>query len=306
MTKSQLTTPVAFIIFNRPDTTARVFEAIRQAQPPKLLVVADGPRGDHPEDVEKCAAARAIIERVDWDCEVLRNFAETNMGCKHRVSSGLDWVFETVEEAIILEDDCLPHPTFFRFCEVLLRQYRHDQRVMIISGSNLLGKWRSNSQSYHFSYYGGIWGWASWRRSWNYFDVNMKGWAIPEVKHRIRDVLCDPEQYQWRKRLFDGVYSGQIDSWDYAWNFARLLQSGLAIVPSLNLIKNIGFGAGATHTSGSGHFASKLSLHSMVFPLKDPPGVTVDRDYDRRFYLRQKKGLARRILGKLARILSKI
>lgn len=120
MSNYQLKTPVAFVIFNRPDTTKKVFAEIAKARPPKLLVIADGPRADHLDDAEKCTTARAIIDRVDWDCEVLTNYSDINMGCKRRVSSGLDWVFDIVEEAIILEDDCLPHPTFFRFCEELL------------------------------------------------------------------------------------------------------------------------------------------------------------------------------------------
>ena len=186
MTYYQLSIPVAFIIFNRPDTTARVFEEIRRAQPPQLLVIADGPRLNHPEDVEKCAAARAIIEQVDWDCKVLRDFAESNMGCKQRVSSGLDWVFGTVQEAIILEDDCLPHPTFFQFCQELLKHYRDDTRIMAINGTNVLGKWKADIQDYHFSYHGGVWGWASWRRAWEYYDASMSMWNDAEVRKRIR------------------------------------------------------------------------------------------------------------------------
>ncbi len=120
MIDRQLKTPVAFIIFKRPDNTQKVFEAIRQAKPPKLLVIADGARAERPGEVERCAATRAIIDRVDWECEVLKNYSDTNMGIKQRVTSGLSWVFNTVEEAIILEDDCLPHPTFFRYCEELL------------------------------------------------------------------------------------------------------------------------------------------------------------------------------------------
>ena len=130
-------TPVAFLIFNRPDTTAKVFEAIRQAKPPKLLVVADGPRSDNPSEAEKCQAAREIIEQVDWECEVLTNYSDVNLGCKTRVSSGLDWVFDNVEEAIILEDDCLPHPSFFPFCEKLLDNYRDDKRIMDIRRNNM-------------------------------------------------------------------------------------------------------------------------------------------------------------------------
>ncbi|MFM7711944.1 MAG: glycosyltransferase family 2 protein, partial [Microcystis sp.] len=142
-----------------PDTTARVFEAIRQAKPPKLLVVADGPRADRADDIEKCKAARAIIEGVDWDCEVLTNYSDVNLGCKNRVSSGLNWVFDTVEEAIILEDDCVPDPTFFRFCEELLEYYRHDQRIMVISGNNFQFGKKRTGYSYYFSVYTHCWGW---------------------------------------------------------------------------------------------------------------------------------------------------
>jgi hypothetical protein len=282
MTDFQLSTPVAFIIFNRPDTTTRVFEVIRQAKPPQLLVIADGPRPNHPEDVEKCAAARAIIEQVDWDCEVLRDFAESNMGCKQRVSSGLDWVFGTVQEAIILEDDCLPHPTFFQFCEELLKHYRDDTRVMAINGTNVLGKWKADIQDYHFSYHGGIWGWASWRRAWEYYDVSMNMWNDAEARQRIRDVVADEEQYMLRERVFNEVYYGKIDTWDYQWLFARLIQSGLSITPSVNLISNIGFREDATHTKSKNALA-ELDVSAMQFPLRFHRFVAVDRDYDRRW-----------------------
>ena len=154
----QLTTPVVFVIFNRPDTTAKVFEAIRQAKPPKLLVIADGARIDKPGEAKKCAAARAIINQVDWQCEVLTNYSDVNLGCRKRVSSGLDWVFEQVEEAIILEDDCLPHPTFFRYCQELLEKYRDDEHIMMISGNNFQFGRKRNEYSYYFSHYSHIWG----------------------------------------------------------------------------------------------------------------------------------------------------
>jgi hypothetical protein len=139
-------TPVAFFGFNRPHTTERVFAAIREVKPPKLLLVVDGPRSDKPEEAEKCAEVRAIIEKVDWDCQVYKNYAEANMGCKHRVASGLDWVFNTVEEAIIVEDDCLPNPSFFQFCEEMLDLYRNEPRVMMISGTNYLEEWKSSGK----------------------------------------------------------------------------------------------------------------------------------------------------------------
>ncbi|KOR38100.1 MULTISPECIES: hemolytic protein HlpA-like protein [Planktothricoides] len=302
MTDWQSKTPVAFLIFNRPDTTEKVFEAIRQAKPPKLLVVADGPRADKPGEAEKCAAARAIIDRVDWDCEVIKNYADANMGCKRRVSSGLDWVFETVEAAIILEDDCLPHPTFFRFSDELLEKYRDDQRIMAISGTNTLEEWKSNIQSYHFAYFGMIWGWASWRRAWSYYDVEMKLWAEPEMKHRIRDILGNDQQYNRVKQAFDGIYKGQ-DTWDFQWFFARVSQSGLSVIPSVNLISNIGFTAEGTHTTAPTEGISNLSLGSMSFPLRSPYGVGIDREYSQRHNQKfMPKSLPQRIVGKIKRI----
>ncbi len=280
----QVKTPVAFIIFRRPDTTERVFETIRQAKPPKLLVVADGPRPGKPGEAEQCAAARAIVDRVDWDCEVLKNFSDTNLGCKRRVSSGLDWVFETVEEAIIIEDDCLPHPTFFRFCEELLQKYRDDERIMAIAGTNRLGKWKSDTQSYHFANYGGIWGWASWRRAWRYYDVDMKLWADPEIKQRVRDVLADDYQFKLRSKIFEATYAGQIDTWDYQWKFAMHIQSGVNIIPAVNLVSNIGFGGGATHTFAAKSESAEIPTYAIDFPLKENPFVALDRDYDREFF----------------------
>lgn len=274
-------TPVAFLVFNRPDTTARVFEAIRQAQPPKLLVVADGPRPDRLNEEQKCEEVRKIIDRVDWKCEVIKNYSENNLGCKNRVSSGLNWVFETVEEAIILEDDCLPNPTFFMFCEELLERYRHDERVMAIGGTNVLGKWKSDRQSYHFSYHGTIWGWGSWRRAWQYYDVDLKLWEDPEVKNRIKDLVVDEKEYNYRTQVFDKVYAKQVDTWDYQWTFARFIQSGLTILPSVNLVSNIGFGhASATHTQTTWNLAD-LERYELKFPLKFHDYVSLDREFER-------------------------
>jgi hypothetical protein len=277
-------TAVAFIIFNRPDTTKKVFETIREAKPPKLLVIADGQRTDRPGEAEKCAAARAIIDGVDWECEVLTNYSDVNLGCGKRVSSGLDWVFEQVEEAIILEDDCVPHPTFFQFCEIMLNQYRDDKRIMMISGTNHLEDWKSDIQSYHFSYHGGIWGWASWARAWKYYDYEMKLWAESEVKEHIRDVMINKKEYESREKMFDQTYNRVIDTWDYQWNLARLLQSGLSIVPAVNLISNFGFGEDATHTKNSRSQLSKMKKNALKLPIKINYFTVVDRDYDCKYY----------------------
>lgn len=266
-----LSTPVAFIIFNRPETTAQVFKEIRRARPTKLLVVADGPRSDRPGEAERCTAARAIIESVDWPCKVLKNYSNVNLGCKGRVSSGLDWVFNAVEEAIILEDDCLPHPSFFPFCEELLDKYRVDERIMMISGDNFqFGRSRS-PYDYYFSRYVHIWGWASWRRAWRNYDVSMSRWPDIRDSDLLRDIFIRKRLALFWQMVFEKAYQGEVDTWDYQWAFACLINSGLAILPSTNLISNIGFGGDATHAIST-RFAS-MATCSMKFPLAHPPYV---------------------------------
>jgi len=280
-----MNTPVAFLIFNRPETTKLVFESIRKAKPKKLLVVADGSRQERAGESERCAATRAVIESVDWDCEVLKNYSDYNMGCGLRPASGLDWVFNTVEEAIILEDDCLPHPDFFRFCEEMLAHYRYDTRVMQVSGTNILLDWKSDIQSYHFTFSHHIWGWASWRRAWQYFDFKMPLWTKPEIKERVRDVIANELNFEVAARFFDEAYQG-MDAWDYQWAFAKFIQSGLTITPAVNLVSNIGFGEDATHTTtdSENSVVANLSTSKLKFPLKIHGFVAPDRDFERSYF----------------------
>jgi len=281
MSEWQLKTAVAFFIFNRPDTTARVFEAIRRAAPPQLLVVADGARPGREGEAERCAAARAIVERVDWPCEVLTNFSEANLGCKRRVASGLDWVFSLVEEAIILEDDCLPHPTFFRFCEELLASYRHDQRIMMISGNNFQFGERRSDDSYYFSCYPHIWGWACWRRSWERCDWNLESWPRLRDEGWLDDFFGKRDCSRFWRKVFDEVYHGRVDAWSHHLTFACLVQQGLCILPTVNLVSNIGFGGDATHTMVKGKL-SEIPTEPMTFPLRHPPFLLRDQRADRR------------------------
>lgn len=275
--------PVAFLVFNRPDTTARVFEAIRKARPPKLLVVADGPRTDKPGEAERCAAVRRIIDGVDWTCEVLKNYSDVNLGCKQRVSSGLEWVFNTVEEAIILEDDCLPHPTFFPFCEELLDRYRNDERVAMISGDNFQFGQRRTEYSYYFSIYPHIWGWASWRRTWKMYDVDMRSW--PEVRDGgwLHDIFGDARTVRYWTGIFDRAYRNEIDTWDYQLAFSLWIQAGLIILPNVNLVSNIGFGEGASHTN-SGNIVANMPAEPMALPLRHPHFVVRNAQADRYTY----------------------
>lgn len=273
---SQLTTPVALLIFNRPDTTQQVFEAIRQAKPTTLLVVADGPRPDRPQEAEKCAAARAVVEQVDWDCNVLKHYSDVNLGCGTGPATGINWVFEQVETAIILEDDCVPHVSFFEFCQELLEKYRDDSRIAAIAGWNGQ-KGEHSEQSYYFSRYLSTWGWATWRRAWRYFDFEMQ--QLPELQKNkwLETYLQNKKAAKCWGDIFQRIYTkDKQSSWDYQWQLACWLQDGLCIRPNTNLILNIGFGADATHTKDPNQ-APTLASEAIDFPLKHPASVTRDR-----------------------------
>jgi len=276
----QVTTPVALIIFNRPDTTAKVFAEIRRARPLNLLVVADGPRIGRPDDKERCLAARAVVEQIDWPCEVVKNYSDINLGCRSRVSTGINWVFEKEEEAIILEDDCVPHPAFFRFCEELLARYRHDDRIAHIGGTNYQFGRRRTPHSYYFSRYNHIWGWASWRRAWKDYDVDMKIW--PEVRdgNWLQDVLTEKRLVRYWQKNFDKVFAREIDTWDFQWTLACWVNSRLSILPAVNMISNIGCNADATHTLDSNSRVANMQVEGAVFPLSHPPIMVRDRQAD--------------------------
>ncbi|MGB3534838.1 MAG: CmcI family methyltransferase [Microcoleaceae cyanobacterium] len=271
MTQWQLNTPVVFLIFNRPQTTQQVFEVIRQLQPPKLFVIADGARYDHPEDISKSAATREIINQIDWECEVFKNYSETNLGCRQRVSSGLDWVFQQVEEAIILEDDCLPDLSFFRFCEQLLERYRHTKNIFVISGNNFQLSQKRTENSYYFSYYNHLWGWATWRRAWQHYDNTMQQWPDAKQNQLLSQVLSTPKAIQYWSNCFQANYEG-FNSWGYAWTFACWLHQGLTILPEVNLVSNIGFGKEATHTQTI-DFIANLPTEEILFPLQHPDQI---------------------------------
>ena len=278
-------TPITFLIFNRPKATQRVFEAIQQAKPSKLLVIADGPRPHRPDDAENCAASRAVIDRVDWDCELSIKYSDVNLGCQKCVSSGLNWVFNQVEESIILEDDNLPHPTFFDFCDQMLDYYRDDSRVMVINGQNIQFGRKRNEYSYYFSRYFLSWGWATWKRAWKYYDVEMKLWPlIMEGKcGSLQDILVSPREVKYWRGIFEAVYRKKLDSYSIPWFFACWVQNGLSITPNVNLISNIGFGEDATHTrcNSNDNLYADMPLEPMIFPLRHPPTLICNGEGDK-------------------------
>jgi len=270
------------MIFNRPDLTEHVFAAIAEARPRKLLVIADGPRPERAGEAEKCAAARAIVERVDWECDVLKNYSDINMGCARRPATGLRWVFEQVEEAIILEDDCVPHPTFFPFCEELLEKYRNDKRVMHISGNNFFFRQESMPFSYFFSRYCLSWGWATWRRAFQYYDPEIKLWPSVRNNSWLLDILGDPRAVDHWKNVYDLTLASMdnVNTWDFQWVFACWVQGGLSILPSANLVSNIGFRGDATHTKRMEDKCANFATTEMIFPLTHPACMMRDREID--------------------------
>jgi hypothetical protein len=266
---SQLQTPIALFIFNRPDQTAKVLAKIARVRPAHLLVIADGARNEA-ED-QRCQATRSLLDAVDWPCDVRRNFSQTNLGCRLRMSSGINWVFEQVEQAILLEDDCVPDLSFFPFCEELLDRYHDDPRVLSISGDNFQFGQSQTSDSYYFSRLTHVWGWATWRRAWRNYDITMSQWPSVRDSRFLDDLLAtDPAAIDEIRRAFDRVYRGEVDTWDTQWTLSSWLANGLTILPDVNLITNIGFGPDATHTRSPRSEMANLPAMEMKFPLRHP------------------------------------
>jgi hypothetical protein len=264
---------VAMFVFNRPDLTARVFERIAAARPARLLVVADGPRDDVPTDAARCAQVRQIATGVDWPCQVETAFSPFNMGCGRRVATGLDWVFAQVEDAIVLEDDCLPSASFFAYCAELLETYREDDRIGAILGANLVGHRPPDGASYDFSRYFCPWGWASWRRVWQRYDFRLATLETELADGTLARLFPEPALRAYWHGKFAGVRDRRIDTWDYQLGHALLRHGQLAVLPATNLVSNLGFGRpDAAHTTYDAPVAN-LPAGSLALPLRPPPAV---------------------------------
>ena len=274
--------PVLFLVFNRPEPTRRVFEAIRAARPAKLYIAADGPRVGRAEETLLCRQVRDIASGVDWPCAVKTLFREHNLGCKLGVSSGISWFFEHEAEGIILEDDVLPIPSFFAYCDDMLERYRNDERVGMIAGCNLVSNRFQADASYLFSYYCNIWGWASWRRMWQHYDVAMTQWPLWRDGKGLAKVSGGKTFFQshWR-RILDNVHEGNINTWDYQWLFTCWRLGALSILPAFSQISNLGFGADATHmTANTPSYVTDLIVRPLEWPLIHPETVAAEWNAD--------------------------
>lgn len=274
-------TPLLLIAWRRPHTLRQVIDAIRPVAPTCLFVACDGPNPERPGEAEKVADTRQMIENeIDWPCQIERLYSDVNQGCSIGPIRAISWFFEQVEEGIILEDDCVPHPDFFPYCATLLQRYRHDTRVWCISGNNFQdGQWRGDG-SYYFSRYNHGWGWASWRRCWQHFDAGLNQWPALRDSGLLKTVFEDPVEGEFWSRIWQQTHkkSVPITWWDYQWAFTCLANGGLTALPNRNLVSNVGFGADATHTTGK---AINTSIDYGVDPDDQPSFLLRDSSADR-------------------------
>jgi len=263
------------MFFNRAEPTKQVMATIRACRPTTLFLVQDGPRRNHPDDIAACQAARAIAEDIDWECEVHRIYAETNLGVRERFLTGLDEVFDRVEAAIIVEDDCVPDPTFFPYCDELVTRYADDERVGIISGNNFLRGASVTADSYFFTPDVRIWGWATWGRVWKEFSDTERSrqWTLSATQ-QATNRLESPTRRRAMVKMASVVDS--LDTWDVSFVLHCLARGFVNVAPSVNLVKNIGFGGQSTHTSFHS-FTDDIPASAMSFPLQHPRTVEATR-----------------------------
>jgi hypothetical protein len=300
---ANLESTVALFIFRRPDATARVLERILAAGPRRLLVVADGPRADKPGERELCLQTRSIIHQARSVCDVVTNFAEDNLGLRRRFSDGLDWVFEQSDRAIILEDDCLPEPSFFPFCDEMLQRFADDPRIMMVSGDNFLPRSRRFADSYHFSHFVHIWGWATWRRAWKLYDAEMKDWPARRGSNWLESKLGAVDEARLWRGYFDGVHDGRINTWDFQWQYACLVNDGLSVVPARHLVTNIGLDTAASNTFNARDPHFRAHAEPLPMPLKHPGTVqrNVEADHKEFQTLFGKPGRLVKLLRKVGK-----
>jgi hypothetical protein len=276
-----LQTPVLLITYKRLDTTMRVLDRISAVRPVKLYIASNAPNplsaGD---DVKVNTVRNAIKEKINWPCKVVSLFRTEHLSAKHSISSAITWFFEQETEGIILEDDCLVDTSFFYFAQECLERYRNDERVMQIGASNFQQGRKWNESSFYFSRYNHIWGWASWKRAWQHFDLSLKSLDKQDFKRNVAEIFKRPQDKTYWSAMFDYVKSGNIDTWDYQWMFSMWAKKGSSIIPQVNLVENIGFGVDATNTLNPTKDILLLKAGAVYFPLKHPEHVSIEENAD--------------------------
>lgn len=299
----KLEIPVLFLVFNRIDTTKEVFAQIKKIKPPKLYIASDGPREGRPDESINVQKIRTfLLESINWDCEVFTRFNEVNLGCKISVSQSIDWFFQKEEMGIVLEDDCLPSQSFFQFCQLLLQKYQYDERIFLITGYNKQNNWRKDEHDYFFSNLGGIWGWASWKRAWNHYDVDIKDIDNFIANDGFAKSLGKSLGKLKQEMIYNSVIRDNVDTWAMQWGYARHKNNALTCIPSMSLIKNIGFGENATHTHGDN--LDGVEANEIIFPLKENNFVVSDDEYDELLF--KKPSFLARVKNRLKKFIPRL
>lgn len=274
-------TPILLLGFNRPDLSRRVLDVVRRVRPTRLYFAVDGPREGRAGELSLCEEVRALAQSVDWDCDIKTLFQDKNLGCRLGVSSAISWFFDHEESGVILEDDCVPAASFFPYAEELLERYAEEPRVMAVSGDNFVGDRPLAQHSYRFSRYPHVWGWATWRRAWASYDIDMKLWPEFRDYGGLAAISCGNSRFEeYWSGVFDRVARGEIDTWDYQWTFACWLNNGLACVPKVNLVTNVGFDERATHTTSAKNQQAYLEARDLDLPLTHPNFIVRDAQAD--------------------------
>ena len=262
---------VLFLVFNRPNTTKIVFEAIREARPPRLYIASDGAREEKIGEKEKCDEVKKIVANIDWECEVKTLFRDKNFSCGVAVSEAISWFFENEEDGIILEDDCLPDQTFFSYCEELLDYYKDNDSVMHISGDHFLD-FKYGNDSYYFATIEHCWGWASWRSAWKHFDFTLEKYPLQIIEEKLFYMYGNYEMRDYWKDIYIKMKNNEIDSWAYRWTLSIIANNGICINPNINLISNIGFDEDGTHTFGKNDPLANIPTYPLT-DIKHPTSI---------------------------------
>ena len=314
-------TPILILAWKRPDKVYRIINSIRNIKPQNIYVACDGANKENYIEIKKVENTREIIEKeINWQYHKFEKlYSKKNLGCKLAVSKAIDWFFKNVEEGIIIEDDCLPHQDFFEFAAKMLERYREDNRIWCVSGSNLQNGRINGNSSYYFSYYPLVWGWATWKRCWDKYDLKMNSWPIFKKNKFLYNCFDSKREVRFWEKKFDILYNfNKPDTWDYQWLYCCLKNNGLSIVPNVNLIENIGFGLDATHTTSktlSPKIINNFQANSSgVLPIRNPENIVRSKNADKYLALNYFSGypisshnfytnLLKRVLNKLKRFI---
>lgn len=296
--------PIVLICFNRPSVTRKVFNKIKKQKPSKLFIIIDGPRAKNLNDMRNVKRVKRIVSDINWKCKVYKNFSKNNIGLKKRIVSGLNWVFKKVDKAIILEDDCYPTDNFFTFCESMLSFYQNNKKVLVITGNNFQ-KEPVNNKSYYFSKYSHIWGWATWRSTWNLFndeEKNIQKFLRSKKFKKINKII--DEQNYWKSMHYQ-IKQGSLKSWAFYFLINIWKKNGLTVTPNKNLITNLGINKISSSNKNDPNLKIHLSKTDIMFPLIHPKIVKVNEIADNRvFYSVYKKNIQTRIKNKIKKMIN--